>query len=64
MNKKTAAGLAALLMCVSMTACKTEKSAAPETTPETTVSAASEEAVTEADLTPTEPVDLEAGLTD
>ncbi|MDD6992011.1 MAG: SGNH/GDSL hydrolase family protein [Oscillospiraceae bacterium] len=64
MNKKIIAGIAALLMCVSMTACKSDNNAAPETTPETTASAASEETVTEADLTPTEPVDLEAGLTD
>lgn len=62
MNKKIIAGLAALLMCVSMTACKSEETTASETDAETTVT--SEVTVTEADLTPTEPVDLEAGLTD
>lgn len=70
MSKKIIAGIAALLMCVSMTACKSDKTAVPESTSDTSVSAVSEdtsvsmEAITEADLTPTEPVDLEAGLTD
>ena len=64
MNKKLMAGLAALLLCVSMTACKSEDSANTDTSAETTVSGPASETVTEADLTPTEPVDLEAGLTD
>lgn len=64
MNKKLMAGLAALLLCVSMTACKSEDSANTDTSAETTVSGPASETVTEADLNPTEPVDLEAGLTD
>ena len=64
MNKKIMAGLAALLLCVSMTACKSDESANADTSADTTVSESVSETVTEADLTPTEPVDLEAGLTD
>lgn len=64
MNKKIMAGLAALLLCVSMTACKSEESTNTDTSADTTVSESVSETVTEADLTPTEPVDLEAGLTD
>ena len=55
------AGLAALLLCVSMTACKSEESTNTETSADTTVSESVSETVTEADLTPTEPVDLERG---
>lgn len=58
------AGLAALLLCVSMTACKSDESANADTSADTTVSESVSETETEADLTPTEPVDLEAGLTD
>ncbi len=64
MNKKLIAGLAALLLCVSMTACKSDESANADTSADTTVSESVSETETEADLTPTEPVDLEAGLTD
>lgn len=64
MNKKIMAGLAALLLCVSMTACKSDESANADTSADTTVSESVSETETEADLTPTEPVDLEAGLTD
>lgn len=64
MNKKIMAGLAALLLCVSMTACKSDESANADTSADTTVSETVSETETEADLTPTEPVDLEAGLTD
>ena len=64
MNKKLMAGLAALLLCVSMTACKSEDSANSDTSADTTVSESVSETEAEADLTPTEPVDLEAGLTD
>jgi len=64
MNKKLMAGLAALLLCVSMTACKSEESTNNDTSADTTASESVSETVTEADLTPTEPVDLEAGLTD
>lgn len=64
MNKKLMAGLAALLLCVSMTACKSDESANTDTSADTTVSESVSETETEADLTPTEPVDLEAGLTD
>ena len=64
MNKKIMAGLAALLLCVSMTACKSDESANADTSADTTVSESVSETEAEADLTPTEPVDLEAGLTD
>lgn len=64
MNKKIMAGLAALLLCVGMTACKSDESANADTSAETTVSETVSETETEANLTPTEPVDLEAGLTD
>lgn len=64
MNRKLMAGLAALLLCVSMTACKSDESANADTSADTTVSESVSETETEADLTPTEPVDLEAGLTD
>lgn len=64
MNKKIMAGLAALLLCVGMTACKSEEGTSTDTSADTTVSESVSETVTEADLTPTEPVDLEAGLTD
>ena len=67
MNRKITAGIAALLMCLGMTACNSAD------TPDTAVS---ESAQTEAaaeqteaaaevlDLTPTEPFDLEGGVTD
>lgn len=64
MNKKIMAGLAALLLCVGMTACKSEESTSTDTSADTTASESVSETVTEAELTPTEPVDLEAGLTD
>ena len=66
MYRKTFIGIAAILLCMSMTACKLNNEPAAEAVSEASaeITAATEAASAAEDLTPSEPVDINAGLTD